>query len=334
VSVARPDSFESDLAALLARDLRDPHRLLGAHAADGGVVVRAWRPDALHVTVHPEDGAAIELERVHDAGLFEGVVPGAELPLRYGLAVDYGEHGAFPVDDPYRHAPTIGELDEHLMGEGRHARLWERLGAHVRELDGVPGTSFAVWAPNARSISVVGDFNAWDGRLHPMRQLGSSGVWELFVPRVGSGDRYKFEVRTATGELVLHADPFAFAADVPPETNSIVHRSEHAWRDADWLARRAERDQLATPMSVYEVHLPSWRRRPEEPPTSRRRRATARPTTSAPSSTACTSTASACCSTGSRRTSRATCGRLRASTAPRSTSTPTRAAARTPTGAR
>jgi 1,4-alpha-glucan branching enzyme len=263
-SALRPDTFESDVAALLARDLRDPHRLLGAHPADGGVVVRAWRPDALRVSAHPDGGAPVELARIHDAGLFEGVVRGAELPLRYGLAVDYGEHGAFPVDDPYRHAPTLGELDEHLMSEGRHERLYERLGAHLRELDGVAGTAFAVWAPNARSVSVVGDFDGWDGRLHPMRALGSSGVWELFVPGVGSGDRYKFEIRTGAGELVLHADPFAFATDVPPETNSIVHAAAHRWRDAGWLARRAEQDQLAVPMSIYEVHLPSWRRRPEE----------------------------------------------------------------------
>ncbi len=257
----RPDSFDADLAALLARDLREPHRLLGAHPADGGVVVRAWRPDALHVTVHPREGAPLELERVHSAGLFEGFVEGAELPFAYGLEVDYGEHGAYPVDDPYRHAPTLGQLDEHLMAEGRHERLYERLGAHVTTLDGVAGTAFAVWAPNARSISVVGDFNGWDGRLHPMRGLGSSGVWELFVPGVRSGDRYKFEIRGAGGEMVLHADPFAFAADVPPETNSIVHASEHAWRDDAWLERRAAGDRaggadvdLRGPSAVVAAH--------------------------------------------------------------------------------
>ncbi|HEY4280970.1 MAG TPA: 1,4-alpha-glucan branching protein GlgB [Conexibacter sp.] len=259
-------TFDADVAALLARELRDPHRLLGAHPAGSGdgVVVRAWRPDAVNVTVHVDGQEPVALERVHAVGLFEGLVAGAELPLRYSLEVDYGEHGRFPLDDPYRHAPTIGELDEHLMGEGRHERLWERLGAHVRELDGIAGTSFAVWAPNARSVSVVGEFDDWDGRLHPMRALGSSGVWELFVPGVSDGARYKFEIRTVDNELVMHADPFAFAADVPPETSSIVNTSVYQWHDADWLERRAQRDQLAAPMSIYEVHLGSWRRRPEE----------------------------------------------------------------------
>jgi 1,4-alpha-glucan branching enzyme len=264
MSVTRPDSFDADVAALLARDLREPHRLLGAHPAEGGVVVRAWRPDALSVTVHPEAGDPLALEQIDPAGLFEGLVPDAELPLRYGLAVDYGEHGAYPVDDPYRHAPTLGPLDEHLLAEGRHERLYERLGAHVRELDGVSGTAFAVWAPNARSVSVVGDFDGWDGRLHPMRALGASGVWELFVPGVASGDRYKFEIRTAGGELVVHADPFAFAAEIPPETNSVVHQTRYEWSDAAWLEQRAAQEQLGGPMSIYEVHLPSWRRRPEE----------------------------------------------------------------------
>ncbi|WP_210495143.1 1,4-alpha-glucan branching protein GlgB [Patulibacter sp. SYSU D01012] len=258
------ETIQRDVEALLARDLADPHRLLGAHPDGDDVVVRAWRPGAVHVTVHPAQGEPVELRRTHDAGVFEGRIADATLPLRYGLSVDYGETGTFPVNDPYRHTPTVGELDLHLFGEGRHEALYERLGAHVGERDGDVGTAFAVWAPNARSVSVVGDFNSWDGRLHPMRSLGSSGVWELFVPDVGDGAVYKFEIRTQSGELVLHADPFAFAAQVPPQTDSIVHRSTHEWRDADWLARRASEDHLKAPMSVYEVHLGSWRRRPEE----------------------------------------------------------------------
>jgi 1,4-alpha-glucan branching enzyme len=255
-----PAVYERDVEALVHRDLADPHRLLGAHPVEGGVVVRAWRPDAAGVTVHPERGDAVTARLVHDAGLFEATLPGAELPLRYGLAVDYGEHGSFPVQDPYRHSPTVGELDLHLMGEGRHEALWEKLGAHVTELDGERGTAFAVWAPNARSVSVVGEFDGWDGRLHPMRSLGPSGVWELFVPGVGDGVPYKYEIRTADGTLVLHADPFAFQTQIPPETDSVVHESRHEWQDGAWMEQRDATDHLAAPMSVYEVHLPSWRR--------------------------------------------------------------------------
>ena len=131
--------------------------------------------------------------------------------------MSYAEGATLVVDDPYAFPPTLGELDLHLAAEGRHERIYERLGAHVREVDGVVGTSFAVWAPSARSVSVVGDFNLWDGRLHPMRSLGSSGIWELFVPGLADGDHYKYELRTQAGEIRLKADPVAFATEVPPE---------------------------------------------------------------------------------------------------------------------
>src|SRR5207237_9882780 len=134
----------------------------------------------------------------------------------------------------------------------------------VRERDGVEGTAFAVWAPNARSVSVVGDFNSWDGRLHPMRSLGSAGIWELFIPGLDSGERYKFEIRTQDGALRLKADPLAFHAEVPPANASIVHRSDHRWSDDEWIDQRHRSEPLAAPISVYEVHLGSWRRNPLE----------------------------------------------------------------------
>jgi 1,4-alpha-glucan branching enzyme len=152
----------------------------------------------------------------------------------------------------------------HLVLEGRHEQLYQRLGAHVREIDGVVGTAFAVWAPNARSVSVVGDFNSWDGRLHPMRSLGSSGIWELFVPGVEDGALYRFEIRTQEGQLRIKSDPLAFRTEVPPANASIVHRSRHEWSDDEWLAQRRERDALREPVSIYEVHLGSWRRNPLE----------------------------------------------------------------------
>jgi 1,4-alpha-glucan branching enzyme len=257
-------SVESDIEAVVARDLADPHRLLGAHPQDGGVVVRAFRPAAARVAALPAGGDAVELTRRHPAGLFEGKLPGAKLPLRYELEVEYGAGETYTLRDPYAFLPTLGEIDLYLAGEGRHEELYEKLGAHVMERDGVTGVAFAVWAPAARSVSVVGDPNGWDGRLHPMRALGASGIWELFVPDVGEGARYKFEVRAPDGSLSLRADPYAFEAEVPPQTASIVNRSAYAWGDDAWSEQRRATDHLRAPMSVYEVHLGSWRLNPLE----------------------------------------------------------------------
>jgi 1,4-alpha-glucan branching enzyme len=239
----------------------DPHAILGAHEAAGGVVVRAYRPEAERVRVQPE---GVEAELKDPAGLWEALLPGRSLPLEYELEITYPDGNTFTLRDPYAFLPTLGELDLHLVAEGRHEDAYGRMGAHVREIDGVVGTAFAVWAPNARSVSVVGDFNTWDGRLHPMRSLGPSGVWELFVPGVEDGARYKYELRTQDGQLRLKADPFAFAAEVPPAQASIVHQPRHEWRDEEWLAQRAAVDHLRSPMSIYEVHLGSWRWNPVE----------------------------------------------------------------------
>ena len=248
----------------MSLQLHDPHAYLGAHYWDGGVVVRAYRPEATRIVVRPEEGSPVELLPAGD-GLFEGVVEGADLPLRYELEVAYPDGNTFTQRDAYAFPPTLGELDTYLVGEGRHEQLYERLGAHVREVEGVTGTSFAVWAPSARSVSVVGDFNSWDGRLNPMRSLGPSGVWELFVPDVEEGARYKFELRTQLGELRLKADPLAFHQESPPQTNSIVHRPTYAFEDEAWMEARRTHDPLTGPMSIYEVHLGSWRRDPDNP---------------------------------------------------------------------
>ena len=255
-----------ELDALTRREHANPHGVLGAHPDDGAVVIRALRPAASAITAKLDDGSSVELESIHPGGIFEGRIDGAQLPLHYRLEIDYGEAGAFTIEDPYAFAPTIGELDLYLIGEGRHEQLYERLGAHVTEHQGVLGTAFAVWAPAARAISVVGDFNSWDGRLHAMRSLGASGVWELFLPGVEVGQRYKYEILGADDELVLKADPYAQEAEQPPQTASIVFRSQHQWSrgDAQWLATRAEQQPLSEPMSIYEVHLGSWRLNPLE----------------------------------------------------------------------
>jgi len=239
----------------------DPHAVLGAHEVEGGVVVRAFRPEAQAVRVQP---AGVEATLTDPAGLWEARLPEARLPLEYELEVDYPDGRTFTLRDPYAFLPTLGELDLHLVLEGRHEQLYEKLGAHVRELDGVTGTAFAVWAPNARSVSVVGDFNSWDGRLHPLRSLGASGIWELFVPALTSGERYKYEIRWRDGSVHLKADPVAFYAEHPPRNASIVWRSEHEWSDDEWTVRRGTADPLRAPMSIYEVHLGSWRRNPLE----------------------------------------------------------------------
>jgi 1,4-alpha-glucan branching enzyme len=241
---------------LVRGEHHEPHRLLGAHLDGDQVTIRAWRPDATGVVALIGDDR-VTLTKIHPAGVFEVVLPGSDIPA-YRLEVAYGDR-SFTIDDPYRFLPTIGEIDEHLVGEATHERLWEKLGAHERTLDGVAGTSFAVWAPNARAVRVVGDFNSWDGRLHPMRSLGSSGIWELFVPGVGAGDKYKFELVTRAGALTLKADPLAFATEAPPATASVVHTPQHVWGDDDWMARRQERNSVGAPISVYEVHLGSWR---------------------------------------------------------------------------
>src|SRR5581483_6788786 len=250
-----------DLDALVKREHHNPHAILGAHPDSEGVVIRALRPAACAITAHIDGQDLLELEQIHAGGVFEGVVAGAELPLRYRLEVDYGDAGAFTIDDPYAFGPTLGELDLHLIGEGRHERLYDKLGAHVREHEGVRGTAFSVWAPAARAISVVGDFNSWDGRLHAMRSLGSSGIWELFLPGVEPGHRYKYEILGADGELHLKADPYAQEAEHPPLTASVVFEPKHKWSrgDAQWLKKRAGAEPLNEPMSIYEVHLGSWR---------------------------------------------------------------------------
>jgi 1,4-alpha-glucan branching enzyme len=251
-----------ELDAVVRREHADPHHVLGAHPGDGGVIVRAYRPGAAGVAVKLEDADRVyPLEEIHPAGVFEGLIDGAELPLRYWLEVDYGPGGTFTIDDPYAYSPTLGELDLHLMGEGRHEEIYDRLGSHVRIHQGTRGTAFAVWAPAARALSVVGDFNSWDGRLHAMRSLGSGGIWELFLPGVEAGACYKYEILTAEGELTLKADPYAQETEMPPKTASVVFEPDYEWsgEDAKWLARRREDVLLGEPVSIYEVHLGSWR---------------------------------------------------------------------------
>jgi 1,4-alpha-glucan branching enzyme len=248
----------ADIDRLLAGSHHDPHSVLGVHTVGRAFAARALLPGAKAVTLRAGE-QRYPMEPVIDA-LFAVAVP--EHPGDYRLEVEYDGH-TVTTDDPYRWLPTVGELDLHLIGEGRHERLWEALGAHVRSYEtphgDVEGTSFAVWAPNARGIRVIGDFNGWDGRGHAMRSLGSSGIWEIFVPGVGPGTCYKFRILGADGNWHEKADPMAFGTEHPPATASVVTGSAHAWEDAEWVAQREATQWASAPMSVYEVHLGSWR---------------------------------------------------------------------------
>ena len=242
-----------------------PHSVLGAHPARDGWVVRTLRPDAVSVTVVDEDGSRYDTRRMHDGGIFEARLP--RQPGDYRVEVSYGDGeggtNTFVVDDPYRWLPTVGEMDQHLIREGRHERLWEVLGSHVRRYDTprgpVEGVSFAVWAPNAQGVRVTGDFDYWEARAYPMRSLGSSGVWEVFVPGVAVGTKYRYHVLGRDGVWRHKSDPVAFETEVPPLNASIVTESRHEWNDDEWLAERARGGWHERPMSIYEVHAGSWR---------------------------------------------------------------------------
>jgi len=260
-----PAQVDEQLRRLLDLSHPDPHSLLGIHPDGDGVVVRTFRPDAERVTVLPDFGGRVPAAH-RRGGVFEARLNNRSDLFGYLIEVRYPGGATFTLRDPYSFPPTLGELDSHLAAEGRHERLWERLGAHPAHHRGTYGTSFAVWAPTARSVSVVGDFNSWDGRLHPMRALGSTGIWELFVPEVGPGTRYKFEVRPGSGGArLLKADPLAFRTEAPPQTASVVHALDrYQWKDAWFIKSRAAADPLKRPISIYEVHIGSWRRVVEE----------------------------------------------------------------------
>ena len=252
---------QRDRTLLFNHEHHEPHRLLGAHAAtaDGvkGVVVRGYHPEAVRADCVIA-GRPQRMKRIGRKGLFALFVPAAKPPLAYQLSFHFRDRNTWDRDDPYRFLPTLGDVDLHLLNEGTHRRLWEALGAHARCVDGVLGASFAVWAPNAKRVSVVGDFCRWDGRLLPMRALGSSGVFELFVPGVESGAHYKYEIKTQTGEIRLKCDPMGAWMEHPPGTASRVFQSAFEWSDAAWMSSRAARDTTREPLAVYELHLGSW----------------------------------------------------------------------------
>ncbi|MBW3095002.1 1,4-alpha-glucan branching protein GlgB [Bifidobacterium sp. 64T4] len=271
---------QGDLDQVSNAAFYNPHAILGGHLAEGEnaeyTTIRVLRPFAKTVTIVTQAG---EYAATHEFnGVFVAVIPssvnedgGYSVP-DYRVKVEYDGVPATVQDDPYRYLPTVGEMDMYLFGEGRHERLWDALGAHVREyedpmggVDGTPGekvtgVSFAVWAPNAHAVRVIGSFNGWDGRCHAMRALGSSGVWELFVPGAKAGDVYKYQILNANWEWTDKADPMERSHEIPPATGSIVVDSKHEWHDEEWMARRAATDPHDGPVAIYELNALSWRK--------------------------------------------------------------------------
>jgi 1,4-alpha-glucan branching enzyme len=239
----------------------DPFAYLGMHVESGGLFVRASLPQAQRAFVRERAGNKLyEMKRINPDGLFELRLRNRNKTFAYVLVAGVGEQQQI-VEDPYRFGPILGDVDTHLIAEGTHRKLWQVLGSHQRTVDGVEGITFAVWAPNARRVSVVGDFNAWDGRRHPMRKRVECGVWEIFIPGVATGARYKYELEDSQGRLLpLKADPLARYAELRPATASIVYEAAFTWSDARWLEDRARRKLRDAAISIYEVHLGSWRR--------------------------------------------------------------------------
>ncbi len=261
-------SVDSSLAALAAGRHRDPFSVLGPHSLgkEPGVVIRAFNPAAREIAVRiMGTGELHPMGRGLNEGLFEVVLPGTEIP-DYRLRITFRGDHVVEIDDPYRYGQVLTGFDLHLIGEGTHRRVYQKLGAHRITVGTTVGVHFAVWAPNADRVSVIGDFNGWDGRVHAMRLLAPAGIWEIFIPELPDGEKYKYEIRTPGGALLKKTDPYGVAFEAPPQTASIVRDiSRYQWGDSAWMASRGEQGGwLGRPMSVYEVHLGSWARVPEE----------------------------------------------------------------------
>ena len=266
------DDLREQIERLVGAEHWDPFVILGPHPilrnGASATVIRAFLPEALSASLVLEgpDSQPIPMASIHEAGLFEATVPFSAGSYRYKLRVAERWGTVTERHDPYAFPLLLTDFDLHLLAEGRHYRAYEVMGAHPTVLDGVSGVRFAVWAPNATRVSVVGDFNGWDGRRHAMRSRGQTGIWELFIPELAEGATYKYEIRSREYPApFLKADPYAFAAELRPKTASVVRSLEgYVWGDGEWMTARATRDTLSAPVSIYEVHVGSWMRVPEE----------------------------------------------------------------------
>jgi len=250
--------IDPELQRLIEARHHDPFRYLGRHDSGTQTILRVYRPHCQQVTLK-DNGAA--LSRVEGTDLFQWTGDATTLPARYQLECHDQDGNTRTIHDPYAFGPSISDFDLHLFGEGRHLHVYNVLGAHVMTMDGVRGVRFATWAPNAERVSVIGDFNRWDGRCHSMRNRGVSGVWEIFIPELDAGTIYKYEIRNRdSGQVRQKSDPYAQGSELRPRTASVVRTTDYQWQDADWIAQREEQHWLHHPMSIYEVHLGSWQK--------------------------------------------------------------------------
>jgi len=258
--------FES----LIKGSEKNPHAVLGMHAENGRVIVRVFNPHSKSIVVKDIDSSAVyQMVQIDSAGLFELVIPERSDLFRYELVHTTYDGTVYSIRDPYSFWPTISDYDLYLFNQGNHHRIYEKLGCHLCEHEGVRGASFGVWAPMAQRVSVVGSFNQWDGRVHQMRMIGSSGVWEIFIPGLTKGDLYKYEIKTPSGEIYIKADPYALFAERPPQTASVVYDMDnYEWTDDAWIKERDRESVFDKPVNIYEVHLGSWRQEPDDDPDS------------------------------------------------------------------
>ena len=243
-----------------------PHSLLGMHPVKKGVLARAFLQDAINCeVVDVNTDERFPLKKLSDDGFFEGTITARKEVFGYRLRVERGNGEIHQFYDPYHFLPCLSEEDLYLFNMGDDHQIYRKMGSHLRTFGGIEGVSFAVWAPSAARVSVVGDFNRWDGRYHPMRAMGSSGVWEIFIPGLREGMKYKYEIRDQEGNLHLKTDPYGTFFEAPPHNASIIRSVEaYDWQDSEWMQRRASTDWKTAPMSIYEVHLGSWKRRVED----------------------------------------------------------------------
>ena len=258
----------AELDKIINTDHHDPFTVLGYHRVEGDperVVVRSFQPHAESINLVLEDGTSLPMYKMREAGLFEAETRFSE-PFNYHFDILFSHGARKQITDPYRFLPQLSEFDRHLFNSGTLYKAYKILGAQVKVIDGVQGVLFRTWAPTARRVSIIGDFNYWDGRVHQMRILGSSGIWELFIPGLAAGEAYKFEIKSVHGQIIEKSDPYQFFAEVRPKTASVVwDMDDYSWNDENWLQNRQQQSMWEKPLSIYEIHPGSWQRDPADP---------------------------------------------------------------------
>jgi 1,4-alpha-glucan branching enzyme len=271
----KKDFLKEQIKLIVNAEHWDPFQVLGNHIIEKdrkkAVAVRAFLPESEEAWVIPIQAKSSSenlypMQKIHKAGFFEAICTDRKETFPYRIRIKSLYGGMQEFCDPYSFLPFLTDFDLHLIGEGSHYKTYEKLGAHMKEIQGIRGVHFAVWAPNAKRVSVIGDFNSWDGRRHPMRVLGSSGIWELFIPELIEGTLYKFEIKSKDRKYILEkADPYAFYSEIRPKSASIVYDiTKYNWKDNDWIKMRSGKNWFESEVAIYEVHLGSWMRVPEE----------------------------------------------------------------------